>query len=424
MAVVRPFKAIHFNTNLVDLSKVVAPPYDVISKQLQDDLYRKSPNNIVRLDLNREPNPYPAAATEMERMLKEGILVQDDEPAIYPCFQTFRTLEGGKVTRRGFISWIKLEPFEAGVVLPHERTLSKPKEDRLNLMIATRAMFSQIFGLYGDPGKKLEKEYDRLKDGTPLLDADFDGVNNKVYRITDSAILKTFQKLMSKLPVYIADGHHRYETALEYQKMMHASAPDRKGDQAYDHVMMYFTNIFDAGLVVYPTHRIVHSLKTFDPTKLVETIKTYFELAPQTDIDVLAASLSSAGAYSFGLILPQKKYFLMKLKAGADVLSIVKDNVPPPVKRLDVALLHDYVLRQTLDISKDAQEKKLNINYTIDRHEVDEVVQSGKAQLGFILNSTKVEQVREVADAGAVMPQKSTYFYPKLLSGMLLSGLE
>lgn len=424
MAVIKPFKAIHYNTNLIDLSQVVAPPYDVIGKKLQDELYKKNPNNIIRLDLNRESNPYPAAAAEMQRMLKEKVLVQDSEPAVYPYFQTFRTQDGKEVTRRGFVSWIKLEPFEAGVVLPHEHTLSGPKVDRLNLLTATKATFSQIFCLYGDRSKILEKEYDHFKNTQSYLEADYDGVNNKIYRITDAATMKIFQNVMSNLPVYIADGHHRYETALEYRRLMHEKNPKHEGEAAYDHIMMYFTNIFDSGLVVYPTHRIIHSLANFDAEKLLEALRVCFELMPKSSVDELARSLASAGSYSFGMILPQKKYYLMKLKAGADVLSIVKENVPAPVKRLDVTLLHDFVLRQILGISKEAQEKKLNINYTIDGDEVDEAVQQGKGQVGFLLNSTKVEQVQEVADARAVMPQKSTYFYPKLLSGMLISGLE
>jgi uncharacterized protein (DUF1015 family) len=188
--------------------------------------------------------------------------------------------------------------------------------------------------------------------------------------------------------------------------------------------MMYFTNIFDSGLVVYPTHRIVHSLGDFDAEKLLGAVKVHFDLASKPDLNELAGSLASAGAFSFGMILPQRKYVLMRLKKGSDILSIVKEDVPSPVKRLDVTLLHDFVLRQTLGISKEAQEKKLNLNYTIDRNEVDCAIQSSRGQIGFLLNSTKVEQVQEVADAGAVMPQKSTYFYPKLLSGMLISGLE
>lgn len=186
---------------------------------------------------------------------------------------------------------------------------------------------------------------------------------------------------------------------------------------------MYFTNVFDSGLVVYPTHRVIHSLNNFDPEKLLSTVKNIFELMPKSNIEDLSISLVSSGDHSFGMILPQKKYFLMRLKKESDILSIVKENVPAPVKRLDVTLLHDVVLKQALGISKEAQEKKLNINYTIDKQEVDDAIQSGKGQIGFLLNSTKVEQVQQVADAGAVMPQKSTYFYPKLLSGMLISEL-
>ncbi len=425
MADIQPFKAIHYNTEIVeDLSKVVAPPYDVINKEQQQELFKRDPNNIIRLDLNPDPDPYPSAAKEMQRMLKERALVQDSDPAIYPYLQTFKTQDGKTVTRRGFVSWIKLEPFEAGVVLPHEHTLSGPKMDRLKLMTATKASFSQIFSIYGDQGKVLEKEYDRAAKSKPFLEADQDGVNNRIYRIVDKGTVKVFQDLLARIPVYIADGHHRYETALEYQRIMKEKNPKHTGKEAYNYIMMYFTNIFDSGLVVYPTHRILHSLGGFDSKKLMDTVKAHFDMTAKSDVDSLASSLLSAGDHAYGMVLPEKKYYLMKLKPGSDVLSIVKENVPAPVKRLDVTLLHDYVLTQTLGISKEAQEKKLNLNYTIDRHEVDEAVQSGKGQLGFILNSTKVEQVKEVADAGAVMPQKSTYFYPKLLSGLLLNALE
>jgi uncharacterized protein (DUF1015 family) len=420
--VVAPFKAIHYG--LSNVTEVVAPPYDVIGKELQQKLYRKNPNNIIRLDLNPDPNPYAAAASEMQRMLKEKALVQDSEPAIYLYFQTFKTQDGTSVTRRGFVSWIRLVPFEAGVVLPHEHTLSGPKADRLKLMTATRATFSQIFAIYGDRDRVLEKEYDKMKNSKSCLEADYDGVENRIYRITDSKTVKLFQDLLGKYRVYIADGHHRYETALEYQRQMREKNPGSRGEAAYDYIMMYFTNVFDSGLVVYPTHRIIHSLSGFDAEKLVVALKVHFELRAESTLDELASALLSAGLHSFGVVLPQRKYLLMSLKKDADVLSIVKEGVPPPVKNLDVTLLHDFVLRQTLGISKEAQEKKLNINYTIDKNEVDSAIQSGKSQVGFLLNSTKVEQVQEVADAGAVMPQKSTYFYPKLLSGMLISSLE
>ncbi len=425
MAEVRPFKSIHYNTILIDdLSEVVAPPYDVISKGQQENLYKRSPNNIVRLDLNHEPDPYPAAAAEMQRMLKEKALVQDEIPAIYPYFQTFKALDGGTVTRRGFISWIRLEPFEAGVVLPHEHTLSGPKMDRLNLMKATKASFSQIFGIYGDPTKTIEKEYDKLAGQKPFLEADQDGVNNKVHRITDGKLVGVFQKLLSGIPVYIADGHHRYETGLEYRRQMREKNPQHTGNEPYNFIMMYFTNMFDSGLVVYPTHRMLHSVAGFAEDKLMDAVKKYFDMLQTSNLEELAEILATSGPHSYGLVMPQKKYYLMKLKSSSDVLSIVKEDLPASVKKLDVTLLHDFVLRQTLGISKEAQEKKLNINYTIEKGEVDEAVQSGKAQLGFIMNATKVEQVKEVADAGAVMPQKSTYFYPKLLSGFLLSSLE
>lgn len=422
MAVIKPFKAIHYNSN--NISEVVAPPYDVIGKKLQDELYEKNHDNIIRLDLNRDSNPYPAAAAEMRRMLEEKVLVYDSEAAIYPYFQTFKKQNGDEVTRRGFVSWIKLEPFEAGVVLPHEHTLSGPKIDRLNLMTATKASFSQIFSLYGDSERILEKEYDLLKTTKPFLEADYDGVDNRIYRIADQAKMKIFQDLLSNLPVYIADGHHRYETALEYQRLQHEKNPGCKGGAPHDYIMMYFTNTYDSGLVVYPTHRIIHSLPSFDAEKLIAAVKTNFELTAETDVETLARNLVSAGVHSFGVILPEKKYYLMKLKRGADILKIVKEDVPAPVKNLDVTLLHDFVLLQNLGISKEAQEKKLNINYTIEKDEVNSAIQSRKGQIGFLLNSTKVEQVQEVADAGAVMPQKSTYFYPKLLSGMLISSLE
>jgi len=424
MALIKPFRPFHYNTDKLDLSKVVAPPYDVISEKLQGELYDSSPENIIRLDLNCESDPYAAAAVELKRMLRENVLVRDGEPAIYPYFQKFTTIGGDEVTRRGFVSWIKLEPFEAGVVLPHEHTLSGPKMDRLRLMKATGASFSQIFSLYGDQNRVLEKEYDRLESAKPFLQARYDNISNTVYRITDAQTVRVFQKLLEHIPVYIADGHHRYETALEYQRQAHLENPAAAGDESYDYIMMYFTNMFDEGLVVYPTHRIIHSVSSFDRETFLETVGAKFGLTKCADLNNLVSVLHASGPFAFGLILPGSRYFLLKLKKTENVLAVIKENLPAPVKRLDVTLLHDVVLDQILGISKEAQEKKLNINYTIEKDEVDAAIQSGKGQIGFLLNPTKVEQVREVADAGAVMPQKSTYFYPKLLSGLLLSSLK
>lgn len=423
MATIRPFKAIYYNKKITNLSEVVAPPYDVIDKKLQEELYGRSPHNIVRLDLNRDSNPYLSASREFERMLKENILIVDDDECIYPYFQTFQTLDGGQVTRRGFVAWIKLEPFEAGVVLPHERTLSKPKEDRLNLMLSTNATFSQIFGLYSDKELQLEANYEALQLSEPFLYAEYDSVKNTVYRIKDKDTISRFMDLMSKREVYIADGHHRYETALEYQKIMKSKNPHHNGTEPYNFIMMYLTNVFDSGLVVYPTHRIIHSLNNFNKDEFLNKIGEVFELQTMGNIEELAAALKSAGQYSFGLVLPTTKYYLIRLYKDKDVMKVIKEDLPVPVKKLDVTLLHDYIIDQVLGISKSAQEKKININYTIDRSEVDEAVQSGKAQIGFLLNPTRVQQVQEVAQARAVMPQKSTYFYPKLLSGILNSRL-
>lgn len=421
MATIRPFKAIYYNQKITDLSKVVAPPYDVIDRKLQEELYRNSPYNIVRLDLNRESDPYLSAARELETMLKQNILLVDDNECIYPYFQTFHEIEGREVTRRGFVAWIKLEPFESGVVLPHERTLSKPKEDRLKLMLSTNATFSQIFGLYSDKEMKAEAIYESLRHSQPFLSAEYDGVKNVIYRLKDESIISIFKELMSNHQVYIADGHHRYETALEYQKIMKSKNPSHTGNEPYNFIMMYFTNIFDSGLVVYPTHRIVHSLEHFNKNEFINKVSEVFELQSIGSIEELATGLKYAHEYSFGLVLPKKEYYLMTTHKDKNVMKVIKEDLPAPVKKLDVTLLHDYVLDQVLGISKAAQERKLNINYTIERLEVDEAVQSGNAQLGFLLNPTRVQQVQEVAQAHAVMPQKSTYFYPKLLSGILNS---
>ncbi|MGC8594556.1 MAG: DUF1015 domain-containing protein [Candidatus Kryptoniota bacterium] len=423
MAIIRPFRAIYYNQKITDLSKVVAPPYDVIDKKLQDELYNRSPYNVIRLDLNRESDPYVSASRELERMLKENILLTDNNECIYPYFQTFHEQEGKEVTRRGFVAWIKLEPFESGVVLPHERTLSKPKEDRLNLMLSTNATFSQIFGLYSDREMQLETIYESIRLSQPFLTAEYDSVINVIYRIEEENVLTKFKELMSTREVYIADGHHRYETALEYQKIMKSKNPNHTGGEPYNFIMMYFTNIFDSGLVIYPTHRIIHSLEHFNRADFIKRVSEVFELQIMNSIEELGNALKYAGEYSFGLVLPTKQYYIMKLHRDKDATKVIREDLPAPVKKLDVTLLHDYVLDQVLGISRTAQERKLNINYTVERSEVDEAVQSGKAQLGFLLNPTKVQQVQEVAQAHAVMPQKSTYFYPKLLSGILNSRL-
>lgn len=426
MPQLKPFRALFFNQAKVALSDVVAPPYDVISPQLQEELYARSPYNVVRLDFGREEDRYSSAARLLGEWRNEHVLEQDEVPSVYVLVQDFKSTEGKDARRFGFITLCRLEELGKGSVLPHEKTLSKPKEDRLRLLQAARAHFNQIFCMYDDPQRQVERHTEhRLRSTEPDADVTYDGVRNRLWRISDEGSIEVFREALKAQKVYVADGHHRYETALEFRNFMQGENPNHTGDEPYNFVMMYFTNMHDRGLTILPTHRLVHDLPSFDAKRLLQQLSLYFRVTKQPSLAELAAVLKRKERFAFGLIVADEpRYHFLSIVSLSHLASIVPAKVPEAVRRLDVTILHAAVVEKVLGIPFELQKQKAHLDYVTDVYEADDAVKQGKAQAAFLMNPTRIAQVRSVAEAGKTMPQKSTYFFPKLLSGLVIHSLE
>ncbi|MCU0453784.1 MAG: DUF1015 domain-containing protein [Bacteroidetes bacterium] len=422
MPTIRPFRALRYDPSKAPLPSVVAPPYDVISPEQQERYYATHPNNVIRLILGREADRYAAAAATLKAWQVEHVLVRDAKPALYLLHQSFAGPNGTPITRKGFIALCRLEEFDKRIVLPHEKTLSKAKEDRFKLFQATNSNFSQVFSLYWDREKLVDAALNGSSRKPPTMEVTFEEVENKMWAIEDHEIVNEVTRIMADKQVLIADGHHRYETGLAYRDLMRSKTPGYTGNELFNYIMMFFCNLEDEGLVIYPTHRLVHSLPSFDRPALLKHLERLFLIREMNSLSMLQAALASASTRSFGMVCADgDKFWMASLKPTLTAAQVVPDEIPNEVKELDVTLLHTVVLRDLLGISAEAQEKKLNLDYVKGAEEAVEATRTGKAQLSFILNATKLEEVRSAARAGHVMPQKSTYFYPKLLSGLVLN---
>lgn len=444
MAKIIPFKGVIYNAKKVgDLNKVMAPPYDVIPEKYQDELYSRHPNNVIRLILGKtspadtaQDDRYTRAASDFKKWISDGILEKDEKPAIYYYTQTYTLKDGTKITRKGFMALSRLEEFGKGGIHPHEKTLSGPKADRLKLMQACGANFSCIFSLYSDPAHAIKAELEKaIGKNAPLIEAiDDDGIVNKVWRVEDSNVISTVAKMMENRALFIADGHHRYETALNFRRYMAEKTGSNAGDEPWNYVLMYFSNMDDDGMTIWPTHRVLHSLKGFEADKFLSECSKYFDVQ-EIKFDNASESkarkdffsrIEKAGQErtSFGLYIKGKNaYVVLKLKAADTMDKVFGNTIPEVFKSLDVTVLHSLVLSKILGVTQESQEKQENLVYVKNSDEAINTANKEPNQLVFLLNPTKIEQVKAVAEAGFVMPQKSTYFYPKLLSGLVFNIL-
>ncbi len=417
MPSIKPFAAVRYNPSMVDPAVVVAPPYDVIDDPLREALYRRDPRNIVRLILAKGADPYADAARDLGRWMRDGLLAADAEPALYLLEQQW-TFPGGEPGRRtGFIAACHLEDF-GGAVLPHEKTHSGPKEDRLRLMQATGMMFSQIFSLYADPSGELEGRFAGARSGKPAADLLHDGVVNRLWVCRDASVLLAAAEFLRERRVLIADGHHRYETALAFRNAMRLQNPSHTGTEPYNFVPMYFSNLNDPAMLVLPTHRLLHSIPGFSAGGLLRDLGEYFTLDSFGTPEGLVGRLASGAVAELGLGFPGGKgWFLLRPKPAADRLL---EQLPVVVSRLDVTLLHTVVLGGILGLSAASQEKRENLVYERDLPEILRMLsRDERFQAVFFMKAPPVEQVMRAAEAGQTMPQKTTYFYPKLLSGLV-----
>lgn len=431
MVDILPFRGVRYDPAPAggDLSKLVAPPYDVISPAEQAALYEKHPANVVRLILGREGDKYAQAARLFREWLASGVLKADDEPALYVYHQTFDDPATGEPApeRIGLICLLKLEDYRTGRVLPHEKTLTGPKTDRLELLRATEAQFESIYGLYPDPDRAVEsflREYDDRETVIERVDA-LIGSSHRIERITDSNAHAVLRDLLADAPVFIADGHHRYETALTYRDEVRAAHPDVTEDTLIpaDYILITLTAFEDEGLLVLPTHRLVRNVPNERIAALPDALAARFTLsgsAPDT-VEAEIAAQAAAGKVAFGVVLPPNQVHLAVLNEAADEAA---GPGSPSAERLPVSLLGSLILDGCLGIDAAAVAAGGQVSYTRESAEAIRAVEHGESQAAFLLGRPTVGEIKDVSLAGDVMPQKSTFFFPKLLSGLVLRDLK
>ncbi|MDD3878782.1 MAG: DUF1015 domain-containing protein [Syntrophomonas sp.] len=431
MADIIPFRGLRYNPEKISsLASVVTPPYDIIDESAQARYYAENPANVIRLELglifpqdSSSTNRYTRAAQYLEKWQEDETLIAEEKAALYLYQQEFN-FRGERVVRTGFVCGLKLEPYEKGNILPHEETLSKPKADRLQLMRATSSNFSSIFGLYSDEEKQGEKLLlEEVKEQAPDISIiDEAGETHKIWVIKNEAIIEQMVALLADRPVYIADGHHRYETALEYYNEI-----KEQGLEGYDYVMATLVNVFDEGLVVLPTHRLVGNIPGFKLDAFMNHLAGLFEIALHKDknISVFMQELASnAKEHKVFGMYSGKDLFLLDLKHPKQASKLLPDNKSAAWEKLDVALLDNIILDQMLGINEQKRRIQENLAYTRSEEWLMEQIDNRNYQLGFLLNPTRVEEIIEVAQARDKMPQKSTYFYPKLITGLIINNLS
>ena len=427
MIEVKPFHGLLYNTKVTGpLIEVTAPPYDVISPALQESLYQKNPHNVVRLILGKEfstdsetDNRYSRSASTFRQWLEEEVLIRDPQPGFYLYSQEYE-FEGEKFCRTGFFARVKTEAFNEGNILPHEFTLSKAKTDRTHLLNACHANFSPIFGLYSDP----EGNIDALLKGEgnlePLSVIDDGSVVHRLWRLSNPAICQQISERIADKKIYIADGHHRYETALAF-----AEANQDKVEDC-THTMMFLTNMDSDSMSIFPIHRVVKSSAPFDRKSFLKKAGEYFDITPWSGLlngAAVKSRLKESGntRITFCAYMGKDHTFILKVKDPKNIVPLLDHNEPRDMQVLDVAQLHVLLLRHILKIDTREKSGQQYVSYKVSSEEAMGMVDSGEYDVAFFMNPTLIEQVRRLAEKGVRLPQKATFFYPKLLSGLVIN---
>jgi uncharacterized protein (DUF1015 family) len=413
MAKIFPFRSLRYSPK-VPIEKVVTQPYDKISHEMQDRYYNLHPNSIVRIILGKSrsddtasDNAYTRAAAHLKEWRANGVLEQLPAPAFFVYYQRFTIPGTNDVrTRKGFVGAGQLEDYKNRIIFPHERTLTGPKKDRLELLRHTRTQFEQIFMLYEDPGQRIDNRLDEIARRQPDIQIDDEyGVQHTMWILSDPSVVEFIEKEMNEKKLVIADGHHRYETALAYREEM-------RGKNGSDRMPMTFFNMNSPGLTILPTHRVVANLAQFDLRSLLAKAVEYFDVVTSNDRGTVTIGVFADGGETF-----------LRLKSSINLDALMPDQSPNQ-RKLDVVVLHRLIVEKCLGITEDAVKKESHITYVRGRDAAVKTVLEGKAQVAFLLNPTGLDQMRDVAYEGNVMPQKSTDFYPKVLSGLTMYVLE
>lgn len=415
MALVEPLRALHYDLQKVgSLDAVASPPYDVIDDQMRAELASRSPFNVVEIDMPLGDDRYELAARTLESWIAEGAVVRDDSPALWVLTQDYFAPDGRQYTRHGFFARVGIENYGPGKIRPHERTHPGPKEDRLRLTRATKTNLSPIFSLFSDPSQQAWSALEPSTKQEPYgVHTDADGTVNRLWRVDDEIVIGKVQDALAERELLIADGHHRYETARVYA--------EEAGPGQARFVLMFLCALEDSGMTVFPTHRLLTDLKDSDrQQKLREVLLENFT-ADEIGHDELAPDEGEGIVFGY-IDAFHKKAFRLTLKdqAIADRALVGK---PEPYRRLDTAVLEALILKGALGMSEDDISHFNGLNYSKNSGDALERVLSGEVDAAFFMKATPVSQVRDVAAAGENMPPKSTYFYPKIPTGLLFNPL-
>ncbi len=426
MAEIKAFRAIRYTEKAGDIKDLACPPYDIVPESQRLSLLENNPYNMIRLELPKGENPYEEAKSLLDEWLENDILTHDEEEGIYIYEEEFKTqVDHGETKKlRGFICRVQVEDFSAGIVLPHEETLSKAKEDRLNLMKSTFCNFSQIYSLYIDEKHVTSARLDNLASTTkPRYEFDDGLVIHRMWVINDKLSIAAIAEDFADRKLYIADGHHRYETAINFRNYCRENGIYCPGS---NYVMMMLVDMAHPGLVVFPTHRLIKGIDNFDGEKLISDCKEFFDTEEREDVSDMEKKLTELydeGKKAFGYYGGNGKWTLLTLKDLSVMESVLPDKSEAS-RGLDVSVLHSLILEKLLGIDKENMASGKNLVYTRSFDEAISEVDAKNAQCAFIINPTRVEEIGAVARAGEKMPQKSTYFYPKIITGLCINDLK
>ena len=423
MADVRPFPALRYAPN-IDLQRVICPPFDIITSKEQRRLYRLSPHNAVRLELPKDGDPYKAAAKTLRQWLKKGILVPEETPALYVYQQEFR--HGGQSYRRRVLfGRLRVEPWERGAVLPHERTFSAPKEDRLNLLRSLRLNTSPVFLIYPDSQHQIAPLIARAMSLPPEVEfAAGDGLGQRLWRIADPNLIAAISRGLQSDKLYVADGHHRYETALAYRRESLAGAASPSQDAAEEYALVALTEVDDPGLLVLPIHRLMDVDLPLE--RALDSLIPMFEIEVRPSLADLLRDMADRGRMvnCFGLIAAESPDFFLLTMFDRDAAEpFLPSDRSPAWRRLDAAIATHVILRQALGLTDTQMEDTRTVWFGEDAEAAVAAVRKRRASYALLLNPISPRAVLAIADRGERMPQKSTFFYPKIPTGLLFNPL-
>ena len=424
---IAPFRGVRYDPQkIADFRLVTAPPYDVISEIQQNRLYERSPYNVVRLILGRqypadteENNRYTRAVSDFKSWLQSGVLIRDPEPSVYLYEQSFEVFEirgQGRFTRRGFLALRRLEEFEKGRIRPHEKTLSGPKADRLLLIKACGANFSPIFSLYSDPDHQWTNLLEPFFKIPSQVDfSDDEGIRHRLWRVSDPALFQKMNEILGGKNLFIADGHHRYETAIAYRDWMKKQFPHSTDDAAFNYVMMFFGEMSDPGLIILPTHRVLQNWPGFDAGNFKERLKEFFDFktfAKDRKEAFLSELSNLRDRRAIGILFPQEP---------GHHLIIPK---PAAFQSIDTAILHQTIFRDVLKFKDEDEKDPRHLRFIKEMEEGFEALKDPQVNCVFLMNCPRMEDLRKVVESGQILPPKTTYFYPKLITGLVMNQID